>query len=145
MSTNSSRWSLTADAVAVHRFFNTISYLALSSDMKGIGQMRDGKLVAAALFEGICEHSLWVHLAAEPGGRWLTRSFMEASFGYAFNQLGVKRIYGRVDASNMPARRFDEHIGFKLLTTIPGAASDGGDVLVYVMNKEDCEYVKSLP
>jgi RimJ/RimL family protein N-acetyltransferase len=50
-------------------------------------------------------------------------------------------VYARVEANNLAVQRFDEHIGFQKLTTIPGAASDGGDVLVYVMKKEDCRHV----
>jgi NifB/MoaA-like Fe-S oxidoreductase len=43
----------------------------------------------------------------------------------------------------MTAREFDENLGFQQEAVLKGAASDGGDVILYVMRKEDCKYVNS--
>jgi RimJ/RimL family protein N-acetyltransferase len=40
-----------------------------------------------------------------------------------------------------PARRLDEHLGFTHEATLRGAAPDGGDVLLYVMRREDCRFI----
>lgn len=115
--------------------------LARASDMAAIGLERGGNLVAGAVYEGFNGHNMWVHLAGSPGRSWLNREFLMSSFRYPFIQCGVGRLSGYVNASNTDARRFDEHIGFKEEARLHGAAPDGGDVIIYVMRKEDCIYV----
>ena len=109
--------------------------------MQGIGLERDGELIAGVIFEGANGHNVWMHVAAKPGVRWLTRSYMTACFGYAFVQCGVSRISGYVESRNQAARRFDEHLGFTQEAVLKGAASDGGDVLIYRMLRSECKYV----
>lgn len=110
--------------------------------MKGLGLEEDGELVAGVLYEGFNGQNVWMHVAAEPGGKWLTRAFLEICFDYPFNQMGVKRVSGYVEAKNSAARRFDEHLGFRQEAVLSGAASDGGDVILYAMRREDCRYLK---
>lgn len=113
-----------------------------STNMKAIGLERDGKLIAGVLYEGFNHHNVWMHVAAEPGGKWMTRPYLRYCFEYPFNELGVDRVSGFVEARNERARRFDEHLGFKQEAILSGAASDGGDVIVYVMRREDCRYLE---
>lgn len=109
--------------------------------MQGIGLEHNGTLVAGAIYEGINAHNAWVHLAGEPGRKWLNRQFLHAGFIYPFIQCGVSRLRGYVEASNTDAIRFDEHVGFRREAILTGAAKDGGDVIIYVMKKEDCRYL----
>ena len=109
--------------------------------MQGIGLERDGELVAGVLYEGFNGRNVWMHVGAEPGKRWMTKAFLHATFTYPFVQLGCQRVGGYVDASNEQARRFDEHLGFKQEAVLRGAASDGGDVILYVMRKEHCRFI----
>lgn len=111
-----------------------------SGGMRAIGLRRGGELVAGVLYEGINPHNLWMHVAGSPGRRWLCRGFLRAAFAYPFHVCGVRRVSGYVDASNMDARRFNEHVGFREEARLHGAASDGGDVLIYVMYREGCRY-----
>lgn len=115
--------------------------LAQCDGMQAIGLRRDGILVAGSIYEGFNGSNVWVHLAAVPGGHWLNRMYLRAAFFYVFVQLGCSRLSGYVNASNMEARRFDEHIGFKEEARLKGAAPDGGDVILYVMWQGDCRYV----
>lgn len=110
----------------------------------GIGLERDGEIVAAVIYEGMNAFNCWVHVAVKDGGRSLTREALRAAFAYPFIVCGLQQVWGYVDASNHKARRFDEHLGFRLVATLPGAAKDGGDVLIYRMHRKDCRYV-SLP
>jgi RimJ/RimL family protein N-acetyltransferase len=110
--------------------------------MKGLGLERDGKLVAGVLYEGFNGQNVWVHLAAEPGGRWMTREFLRYCFHYPFNEMKVKRLSGYVDASNDKARRLNEHLGYKPEAVLAGAGIDGGDVVIYVMWRDDCRYLE---
>jgi RimJ/RimL family protein N-acetyltransferase len=111
--------------------------------MVGIGLERDGELIAGVIYEGFNGKNIWMHVAAVPGKRWLVRSYLKACFVYPFVQCGVDRVSGYVNASNLEARRFDEHLGFKEEATLQGAAADGGDVIIYVMRKKGCRYVDS--
>jgi RimJ/RimL family protein N-acetyltransferase len=111
--------------------------------MTGIGLRKDGELVAGVIYEGFNGPNVWMHVAAVPGRSWLNRSYLTACFAYPFIQLGVERVSGYVYASNLDARRFDEHLGFEEEARLKGAAPDGGDVIIYVMWKEGCRYVNT--
>lgn len=111
--------------------------------MKGLGLERDGELVAGVLYEGFNGKNVWMHVAAEPGSQWMTRPFLRYCFEYPFNEMKVDRVSGYVNASNEAARRLDEHLGFKQEARLTGAAPDGGDVLIYVMWRQDCRFLRS--
>lgn len=115
--------------------------LAQAENMRAIGLRKDGELVAGAVYEGFNNRNIWVHLAGLPGRAWLNRSFLQAGFYYPFVLCGVDRLSGYVDASNTDARRFDEHVGFREEARLKGAAVDGGDVIIYVMWRDDCRYL----
>lgn len=109
--------------------------------MKGLGLERDGELVAGVVYEGFNGKNVWMHVAAEPGAKWMTREYLRYCFHYPFNEMGVQRVTGYVEASNTLARKFDEHLGFRQEAVLKGAATDGGDVILYVMWKDECRYV----
>jgi RimJ/RimL family protein N-acetyltransferase len=125
----------------VHAFVAERTPINRVSGAQAIGLEKDGELIAGAVYEGFNGHNVWVHLAGTPGRRWMTRQFLYAGFAYPFIQLGCSRISGYVEAWNMDARRLDEHFGYKQEAVLRGAASDGGDVILYVMRREDCRYV----
>jgi RimJ/RimL family protein N-acetyltransferase len=117
--------------------------LSAVAGMVGMGLERDGDLVAGIIYEGFNGPNIWMHVAGSADKRWLTRSFLRAGFAYPFVQCGVARVSGYVEARNTAARRFDEHLGFTEEARLQGAAADGGDVIIYVMRKENCRYVDS--
>lgn len=112
-----------------------------SEDMKAIGLRKGGHLVAGVLYEGFNGRNTWIHVAAQPGARWLVRDYLRACFVYPFGLCGVDRLTGYVNESNAAARRFNEHLGFREEARLKGAAPDGGDVILYVMWKKECRYV----
>lgn len=111
-----------------------------SSDMRGIGLERDGELIAGVLYEGWNGVNVWMHVAVAPGKRW-TLQYLRQCFHYPFVELNCSRVSGYVEASNLAARKFDEHLGFEQEAVLHGAAADGGDVILYVMRRENCRYV----
>lgn len=115
--------------------------IARTDSQKGICLLRDGKVIAAVVYDWITEANCFMHVAAEPGSRWMTRDFLYWAFHFPFEQLCVSRVTGLVDANNLAARRFDEHLGFKLEATLKGAGTDGQDACIYAMHREDCKYV----
>lgn len=131
-----------SDAARVFAFVRQYTPVNWVEGMQGLGLMRDGQLVAGVLYEGFNTHNVWMHVGAEPGGKWLTRLFLKSCFHYPFVTLGCSRVSGYVEAWNTQARRFDEHLGFKQEAVLKGAASDGGDVILYAMWREGCRYVR---
>jgi hypothetical protein len=101
---------------------------------------REPEILASVWFDSFNGANVNIHVAALPGRRWLNREFLWYGFHCPFNEWGVKRVTGLVASSNYDARRFDEHLGFKLEATLKDAAPDG-DMLVYVMFKKDCRWL----
>lgn len=131
-------YTMTADTLRVLAFVQQHVPLAACTNMKAIGLEHDGELVAGVVYEGYNGHNVWMHVAIT--GR-LNREYIRYCFHYPFVELGCSRVSGYVEASNVAARRFDEHLGFQQEAVLSGAASDGGDVILYVMHKKDCRYV----
>lgn len=135
---------ITDDTLEVLMFVRERTGISLAEGMKALGLKRDGKLIAGVVFDGANGHNCWMHVAADQGGRWLNRKFLRACFEYAFVTLGLSRVSGYVSDSNLQAKRFDEHLGFKEESRLKGAAHDGGDVILYVMWRKDCRHVDTI-
>lgn len=114
-----------------------------SEGMVAIGLERDKQLIAGVLYEGINSQNAWMHVAAKPKTNWLTRAYLRACFVYPFVVCDLKRVSGYVDASNKAARRLDEHLGFREEARLQGAATDGGDVILYVMWRNECRFLEA--
>lgn len=131
---------LIIDDERVYQFLRTQGVeVPRAADQQGIGLERDGELVGGVLYERYSEQNLWAHMAGV--GNWITKSLLKAAFQYPFVQLGVRNLWGSVDASNEKARRLDEHLGFKPHAVLEGAAKDGGDVIIYRMTREECRFL----
>ena len=134
--------SIVSDPARVWEFCRQYTPIPMVAGMKGLGLERDGELIAGVVYEGWNGVNIWMHVAAEPGKRWLTKDYLRYCFYYPFVELGCKRVSGYVEASNEQARRFDEHLGFQQEAILKGAATDGGDVILYVMRREDCRFLE---
>jgi RimJ/RimL family protein N-acetyltransferase len=130
------------DYPRVYDFVKDFYPINHSPSASGIGLEKDGQLIAGVLYDDYNGSNVWMHVAAEPGARWMTREYLHQCFAYPFVQLGCKRITGWVEASNEQARRFDEHLGFEQEAVLKHAAKDGGDVIIYVMFRENCRFIK---
>jgi RimJ/RimL family protein N-acetyltransferase len=116
--------------------------LRLAEGMVAIGLVRGGQLVAGVLYEGLNRQNVWMHVAAEPGARWLTRAYLRTCFAYPFKVCGVQRVSAHVDSTNVASRRFCGHLGFVPEARLAAAAHDGGDVILYVMWRADCRFLE---
>lgn len=101
----------------------------------GIGWATD-RLKAGVVYADWNGVNVVCHIAAEV----FTRQYLFVIFDYPFNQLNVKRITVCVGEGNKKSRRFVEHLGFELETTLK-SAHPTGDLLVYVMWKKDCRWI----
>ena len=105
----------------------------------GIGYVQDRIIIAGVSFEGYMPNSIIGHQRIDkpaPKGFWV------ACADYAYNKLGVKRITGLVDASNEKAIKINYKLGYELEATLKQAGSDGGDLLIMVMWRENCNILK---
>lgn len=134
---------LISNPARVYDFVSQYMPMAMVAGMKGVGLEKDGELIAGALYEGFNGQNVWAHLAGKPGKRWMNREFLWYGFHYPFNEMGVKRISGYVNASNTEARRLNEHFGYQEEARLKGAAPDGGDVILYVMWRENCRFLEN--
>lgn len=129
------------DAMRVLAYVKRQVSVPAMEGMKGLGLERDGVLVAGVLYEGFNGRSVWTHIAAEPGARWLTRDFLRYIFEYPFNEMGVQSVFGWVESRNERARRFDEKLGFEIDACLQDAGPDGQDILIYRMRRDQCKFI----
>jgi hypothetical protein len=113
---------------------------AFNEPYNAIGFLKHGKLVAGVIFDNKGESNVCMHVAGV-GKHWLTPEFLFACFDYPFNQLGLRRVTGLVPKKNKQARKFDEHLGFKLEGTMKHALKND-DLLVYGLLKENCRWIQ---
>lgn len=113
-----------------------------TAGMYGIGLEHDGELVGGVIYERINACNAWAHVALDDMKGIGVPEFIAALFAYPFVQLKLNRLSGYVEASNKKVRAMSDRIGFKQEAVLQGAAHDGGDILIYVMHREDCRYVK---
>lgn len=107
---------------------------------QALGLERDGELQAVVVYNLYSGADIAMHVAAVPGGRWMTRSFLRAVFRYPFVQLGCRRVTGYVPASNAVALRFDLHLGFQPEGRMREALENGEDVIVLGMLERECRW-----
>lgn len=113
---------------------------AVGGGDKTIGLAQGNRLIAGTIFDNYNGANVCIHVASSSPEAWRNREFLWFNFHYAFNQLGCKRVTGMVPSSNLPARRFDEWLGFVPEATLKDAHPDG-DLLVYVMTREQCRWL----
>lgn len=109
-------------------------------DIRGICQLRDGKVIGAALFQDFNGSNIWLHLAGEDTQYWLTRQFLHNIFAYPFVTLGARRISLWIEATNAASIRLVRHAGFHFEATLAQAARSGDDVEVWAMFRDTCRY-----
>ncbi len=109
-------------------------------EAKAIGIEADGAIRAVAVYEGFTEFDCDMHVAVDDSGKYLTRKILAAVFAYPFLQLNLRRISGRVAASNHRALKFDEQLGFEREGYHPHAAGDD-DVVSLGMIRARCRFL----
>lgn len=110
-------------------------------DAVGIGLEEDGELIAGVAYNMYTEASICMHVAAVPNKRWMTRDFLWRCFAYPFLQLECNRVTGLVREDNLVAQKFDEHLGFKREGLIRKGSTDGTNIILYGMLKEECRWL----
>ena len=110
---------------------------------EAIGLVKDGEPIAGVLFEDYTGPggSVSVHIALAHK-RVPMRRLLITSAQYAFNQLGVRKVFGKVPSFNKAALKMDLRLGFKPIAVIPGAFPNG-DMFLLEMTREECTFLPS--
>ena len=83
-----------------------------------------------------------MHMVNLKGG-YTPKKLLFAAFDYPFNHRGVEIIFGVVNSLNTKAMEYDQKLGgFKEAARYVGMHDDGGDLVVFEMNKADCRWIK---
>ena len=112
---------------------------SVSAHSQGIGWQVDGEIVAGVAYECFTGGNIYVHQCVQ--GR-VPRMFWWAVTDYPFNQLGCKRITGLVESTNKKALELNKHIGFRVEATLEKAGQNDADMVVMVLWKEDCRFLR---
>lgn len=111
----------------------------IHSNMIGLGYIRNKKIIAGVAYERYTGKSITVHqrvIQHAPRGFWF------ASVDYMFNKLDCNHCIGLVDSTNQKAIKINLKMGFEIQSTLKDAGSDGSDLLIMVMTKENCRLLK---
>jgi hypothetical protein len=82
-----------------------------------------------------------MHMVNLKGG-YTPKELLKAAFDYPFNQCGIEKTFGLVNSNNEKAMEYDQKLGFKEIMRFDKLHDDGGDIVVFEMNKADCRWIK---
>ena len=106
-----------------------------------LGLVRHGYLIAGVVYNNWEGTNVCAHIGAIDGKRWLIPGFLYAMFDYPFNHGGRRRITALVAKKNKPARKFVEHLGFRIEGVFPRYYARD-DMIAYGMLKEKCRFIE---
>ncbi|MFG1462121.1 GNAT family protein [Xanthobacter sp. DSM 24535] len=109
-------------------------------DTVSIGLERDGRLLAAALFNSFSGAACQGHIASDGSRAWATRDVLAAVFAFPFVQSECQRITAPIAASNKPSLILAIKLGFVPEGRMERALPDD-DLAVLVMFKERCPWL----
>lgn len=84
-----------------------------------------------------------MHMVNLKGG-YTPKQLLRAAFEYPFNQCGIEKAFGIVNSLNTKAIEYDKKLGFKEVMRFEGVHDNGGDIVIFCMDKADCRWIKEL-
>lgn len=106
---------------------------------KFIGRVVDGQVVAVAGIGHWCGFDCELSIGATGG---LSREFIRAVFRYVFDDLGCRRVTGRVDAALEWAKQLPR-LGFVEEGRLREGAVGGGDTIIFGMLRRECRWLET--
>lgn len=108
-----------------------------------IARERNGKILGGVIYSDFTGASVCMHVAGfDP--KWINRDMLWVCFHYPFVQLGVSKIFAKVEATNAQALEFDRKLGFNVEARIPGVFSSG-DLVILSMCRPACRWLRLQP
>ena len=81
-----------------------------------------------------------MHMVNLKGG-YTPKGLLFGAFDFPFNHCGLEKVFGIVNSKNTKAMEYDQKLGFKEALRFEGMHDDGGDLVVFHMNKADCRWI----
>lgn len=103
-----------------------------------IGNMRDGIITAAVMFDYYNGASIFANIAID--GRY-SKQWLRTICRYPFVYLGCNVIIAMVASGNVKSRRFCENFGFVQSGIVPDG-SPGASLIVYSLTKDNCRFLR---
>lgn len=100
-----------------------------------------GKPVAGVIYDGYNEVTISAHIWLDAEHR-ACKEWYVAIFDYPFNRLGIKKLVGQVNSTNVEAIKLDEHFGFVEEARVKDYSHEG-DLIIYTMTREQCIILNS--
>jgi len=82
-----------------------------------------------------------MHMVNLKGG-YTPKGLLFGAFDYPFNYCGLEKVFGIVNSLNEKAMEYDQKLGFEEAIRFPKMHADGGDMVVFEMNKADCRWIR---
>lgn len=106
-----------------------------------ITKLKNGAIQAVAVFLYFTKHNCQIAIASDGSAKWLTRGFLKAVYGYAFNQMGLVRVTSIIREDNAKSLNLISKLGYTkegLLLNMYGSKSG---VLMRMLNTE-CRWIQ---
>lgn len=148
--------------MTVHGFLNSSDRIALNDPDHGaaigalagarfvaghdiaISRVVGDKLLGGVIFTNYTIESICIHTASW-SEHWVNRDLIFVVFDYPFNQLAVKRIFGRLPETNERAHSFNLHCGFRDVARVEGVYQHNVAQIVMRLDREDCRFFGIKP
>jgi hypothetical protein len=82
-----------------------------------------------------------MHMVNLKGG-YTPKQLLKAAFDYPFNQCKLEMVFGVVNSKNIKAMEYDQKLGFTEAKRFAEMHENGGDIVVFEMNKADCRWIR---
>ena len=130
-----------ADAEVAEWVGRAIPGYIRSPDAKALGIIRDGRIVAGAVFERFNGVHCEVTITARPGVAWADRRTLFALYHYVFVQLDCLALSAVIPASNLPSLNLCTKLGFQPVAYVRFAAPDGGPLVILQQERDSCRWL----
>lgn len=131
---------LTSDLPAISAFIQKMTGATIPTDATGIGWVRDGEIVCAAMYDHYTGRSITASIAKAPGAV-MPPGFVNIIFSYPFIQLGCAKILAYIEDVNWKSKQLVEKMGFVHEATITDVFPSG-NMMIYTMSAENCRWLE---
>lgn len=108
-----------------------------------IANFRGDDLLGGFALTAYLDSSMCVHMAGKDP-TWCSRDLLWMTFDYAFDQLGLYKLFALVKSTNYEALAQDMRAGFKLDTVLTDAFPDA-HLMILSMKRDECRWLATKP
>jgi len=134
------------DAVLA-QFMLKHAFVKPSADAKHIGWVDasnplNPELLGAVCFNNFIGATCQIHVAMKDDYHYTPKEMLATVMEIAFNRFKVAKLIGIVNSLNASSMRFSRHLGFVEEHRLKGMHDDGGDIVIFTMDRTQCRYLR---